>query len=68
MLSRLWPAPDRETALLMNAFYGEIAKVRGQVGALRAAQLQQIAARRDAFGAAHPFFWSAFALTSRGAE
>ena len=66
VLASLWQVPDRETALLMNAFYGELAKGRTQAHALREAQLQQIAARRKGFAAAHPFFWSAFALTSRG--
>lgn len=65
VLASLWSVPDRETALLMNAFYGELAKGRSQAEALRQAQLQRIAARRDQFGAAHPFYWSAFALTSR---
>ena len=68
VLASLWQVPDRRTALLMNGFYGELTKGRTQAEALRQAQLQRIAARRDQFGAAHPFFWSAFALTSRGTD
>jgi CHAT domain-containing protein len=67
-LASLWQVPEPKTALLMNTFYGELAKGRSQAEALRQAQLQRIAARRETFGAAHPFFWSAFALTSRGTE
>jgi CHAT domain-containing protein len=51
---------------LMNTFYGELVKGRSHAQALREAQLQQITRRRNDFAAAHPFFWSAFTLTSRG--
>jgi tetratricopeptide (TPR) repeat protein len=68
VLASLWQVPDRETALLMNAFYSELAGGRSQPEALRQAQLQRIAARQAQFGAAHPFFWAAFALTSRGED
>jgi CHAT domain-containing protein/Tfp pilus assembly protein PilF len=68
VLASLWQVPDRDTALLMQAFYSELAQGRTQAEALRQAQLQRLAARRQQFGAAHPFFWAAFALTNRGAE
>ena len=68
VLTSLWQIPDRDTAFLMNAFYSALSKGRTQTQALQQAQLQRIAARRDQFGAAHPLFWSAFALTSRGSE
>jgi tetratricopeptide (TPR) repeat protein len=68
VLASLWEVADRETALLMQAFYSELAKGRTQAEALRQAQLQRLTARRQQFGAAHPFFWAAFTLTSRGAD
>jgi CHAT domain-containing protein len=52
----------------MQAFYAQLAKGRSQAEALRQAQLQRLHARRQQFGAAHPFFWAAFAPTGRGAE
>jgi tetratricopeptide (TPR) repeat protein len=66
VLASLWNVPDAETGLLMSAFYDEIAHGRSQAAALRQAQLQRIDARRRQFDAAHPFFWAAFSLTSRG--
>ena len=68
MLASLWQVPDHDTALLINTFYGKLAKGHTLADALRQAQLERIAARRNTFGAAHPFFWSAFALTTRGAD
>lgn len=68
VLASLWQVPDRDTALLMQSFYGEIAKGNSQAAALRKAQLQRIADRRTDFAAAHPFYWAAFTLTSRGSE
>src|SRR5438105_8666682 len=54
VLASLWQVPDRETALIMNAFYGELTKGKSQAEALRQAQLSRIAARKASFGAAHP--------------
>lgn len=68
VLASLWQVPDRDTALLMNTFYGEIATGRSQTAALREAQLRRISSRRTQFGAAHPFYWAAFTLTSRGTD
>jgi tetratricopeptide (TPR) repeat protein len=66
VLASLWNVPDQETAFLMSAFYDETASGRSQAAALRQAQLQRIEARRRQFAAAHPFYWAAFSLTSRG--
>jgi Leucine-rich repeat (LRR) protein len=63
----LWRIPDSETASLMGAFFDRLAEdsVPG-ADTLRQAQLITIRARRDKAQCAHPFYWAAFTLTTRG--
>jgi hypothetical protein len=63
VLASLWRVPDQDTALLMAAFVGRLGQGRDRALALAEAQRARIAARRDKFGAAHPYFWAAFSLT-----
>ena len=65
MLATLWKIPDRETALLMAAFYDQLAGGRGRAEALCAAQRQMIKQRRERNAAAHPYYWAAFTLTGQ---
>ena len=54
----LWSVPDEETADLMANFYENLQE--GVTRSLQQASLAQLATRRAANGAAHPFFWGAF--------
>jgi CHAT domain-containing protein len=55
--------PDEETALLMAALVDGLGQGKDRAAVLAEAQRRRIAARRDKFGAAHPYYWAAFSLT-----
>jgi CHAT domain-containing protein len=63
VLASLWKVPDDETALLMTGMVRGLGEGQDRARALAEAQRRRIAARRDKFGAAHPYFWAAFTLT-----
>jgi CHAT domain-containing protein len=81
VLSSLWPVSDRSTSALMVAFYRELRRGRDADEALRAAQMEMIAAdggtNRGLFDWLHssdarepshalPFHWAAFELSTVG--
>ncbi|MCM2373476.1 CHAT domain-containing protein [Aporhodopirellula aestuarii] len=63
VLSSLWEIPDRDTMLLMQGFFDSLAESKDVASSLQTTQQRLIAARRERYGAAHPFFWAAFVMT-----
>lgn len=62
LLTSLFEVPDTETRELMKRFYQGLRDGRGKLASLHAAQHDLIGQRRQANGAAHPFFWASFIL------
>lgn len=61
-LTTLWQVPDKETATIMELFYGNLAADLNRTQALRKAQLSYLA-QVDVPELRHPYFWAAFVLS-----
>lgn len=62
VVGSLFEVPNAEPRRLLKPFYGGVAAGQGKLAALNAAKLRFIRERRNAVGAAHPFYWSSFVL------
>ena len=65
VVSTLWSVPDEDTVRLMKDFVQGITDGARPSIALRDAQQQFIANRRDLQDTAHPYFWAAFTVTEK---
>jgi CHAT domain-containing protein len=65
VVSTLWSVPDEETAELSKAMFAALAEKGSPAEAVRRAQLELIASRKELLEAAHPFYWAAFTVTGR---
>jgi CHAT domain-containing protein/Tfp pilus assembly protein PilF len=62
LVTSLFEVPDQDTRDLMQLFYGGLRAGQGKLDALHAAQRNLLDRRRQAGGAAHPFFWASFVM------
>lgn len=67
VLTSLFEVPDEETQVLMRSFYETLLETTNRRSALSRAQRERIEQRREANGAAHPFFWASFILLDSAA-
>jgi len=62
LVTSLFEVPDRDTRDLMKHFYRNLAAAQTKAVAFHGAQRAMLQHRRQANGAAHPFFWASFVL------
>jgi CHAT domain-containing protein/Tfp pilus assembly protein PilF len=62
LVTSLFEVPDTETRELMTRFYAGLRTGQSKLTALHTAECDLLRQRRQANGAAHPFFWASFVL------